>query len=742
MDLTSKFSLDSLAGIQNQLLSEISNTTLLEKTVLQKDVSHSANGFSFSAAGDAGVAIQLFNDADDDNGNTVAEELQIEKAITTKGLAFLNYHLTGKLKGGVSAELADAELGLDVVSEVSHQIFVTHAPTEKLFNSIADDIKDFKLVFDASTLTKLKDWDAVVQQGQGTLDFDATLSVSDSLAPVLSNISKLINASESISLNVEASASLNIAFSIADTFQTIIQRRGSDFYVSIRKDFTSKRAIEGSLGASAKIKNPEIVLEALNAIMDKGEKGITENIEKLRTIAISKLTETQKELLKKGANLIGLDIDNPFNTLYKKYFEKKDEINQKATDYIEATLKIGATYAYEKTVEKKSVLTAMFSPAALKSQHENIIRLRVNEIVKQQKKTAGIKILSYLDLARISITRVMKIGLTFGDFELSQAVRKEDIITREKVVDGDEVIQSAAFSSSKFTTEKLGIFKERINSLSLGGTYRGAPKTPVTMADLDYEFSLQWSENFKKYKQEKIRSAIDFAVTWGILNEDDFDATLKTLRKLLKDKRRFTFSASIKMKTGLFDSIVDNIANITSHQLAMTLAAAVQYADYNGRRTPKQRTDLYYSFFVRYSEEKSPSTIDYDALARILATFLRTNNKVELANFEEGTMNDFNYVTTRWMIEHNYILEQFKAFRAAVNLLNNNVKSFTSFVKSDRLLDNIKAIRLQREFNMRFLGRLIHDMAIADNIGEKVERLMSVDYDDDKGAAQKYIIAK
>jgi hypothetical protein len=742
MDLTSKFSLDKLIGIQNQPLSEISNAPLLKKTPLEKDVSHSAGGFSFSAGGEAGVIIQLFNDADDDNGNTLAEELQIEKAITNSGVAFLNYQVNGKLKGGISAELANVGIGLDIVSEASHQLFVAHAPEETLSKSIAEDIKDFKIAFDASTLNKLKDWDAVVLQAQGAINFEATLSVSDSLTPALSTISKVINASESIQVNIEASASINVAFSIADTFQTIIQRRGGDFYVSIRKDFTSIKSIEGSIGASAQIKNPKVILDALNSILDKGEKGITARIEQLRTIAVSKLTEEQKDLLKKGANLIGVDIENPFNSVYKKYFEKKDEVIEKATKYIEAALKVGATWSYEKAVEKKSVLTAILSPAALKSQHENIMRLRVNEIIKQEKKTTGIKVISYVDLTRISITRVMKFGLSFGDFELSQSVRKEDVVMREKTGDGDEIIQSVSFSSSKFTTEKLGVFKERLNSLSLGGAYRGEPKSPVTMADLDYEFSLQWSENHKKYKQEKIRATIDFAATWGIIKEEDFEDTLKTLRKLLKDKRRFTFSASLKMKSGMFDSIVDNIADITDHQLSLTLAAAVQYADYNGRRTPKQRTDFYYSFFIRYGQEKTPSTIDYNKLASELAQYLRTNNRSELANFEEGTAQDFNYPTTRWMIEHNYILEQFNAFRSAVNILGNNVKSFKSVVNNARFLGNIKAIRLQREFNMRFLGRLVLDMATADNIGDKVERVMSIDYEDDKGNAQKFLIAK
>jgi hypothetical protein len=259
---------------------------------------------------------------------------------------------------------------------------------------------------------------------------------------------------------------------------------------------------------------------------------------------------------------------------------------------------------------------------------------------------------------------------------------------------------------------------------------------------MDYEFSLQWSENYKKYKEEKIRSVVDLAITWGLLKEEQFEVTLKALQKLLKDKRKFTISASLKMDVGVFDSIIDNIAALTEDKIHLTAAESVLYADYYGRRTPTQRAAAFQGFFAAYAKSKPRSDGDFTALIDALAKFLGANSLTrELAAFEDETSKDYNYTTTRRMLEHNSILDEFTSFKSAITLLTNNVKSFKSIVEGERLLPKLKAIRLQPEINVRFLGRLVSELAAADSLDSKVERVMTVDYTED-GEDQKLIIAR
>jgi hypothetical protein len=110
MQLTNKFSFDKIKDIILQPLKDVNNMELLRETV-SKDVSAEYGDFTFSAGGEAGIQIQLFNDVDDDNHDEVAAQLKIENEIKNN-FAFLSYEILGKIKGGLKSDLDYATLGL------------------------------------------------------------------------------------------------------------------------------------------------------------------------------------------------------------------------------------------------------------------------------------------------------------------------------------------------------------------------------------------------------------------------------------------------------------------------------------------------------------------------------------------------------------------------------------------------------------------------------------------------------
>jgi hypothetical protein len=744
MDLTGKFSLKKIEGIFNAPLKDVNNTTLLEES-LEKDVNHQSGAFAFSAGGGIGIKIQLFNDPDDDNDHELAKVLRIEDDIK-KGFVFLGYEVNGKLKGTLKANLDPVALGLSATGEVTHQSFLKHPNTTKLIDGVTKDIKNFKLAFDSGSLKELENYEAVILHSKGALDFDARVSVSDTFTPLLSRISKLIDTAEPVSMKIDLSASVTVTLGISDTFQTVIQRRDvgeqKSYTVSINKEFKSKRHMSGSIGFSAAISNPEVINNTIDSILEKGVEGLTKELDTLKDKALAQLSAKELELLKKGAKLIGVDPEKSSGDLLKAYFDKKDTVVKKIKELVASELKLSLSYTYEKTKETKAVWKGSFTDAAFQKHHEKIVKLQVKELYAEAKTAfSGITLTEYLDLSKINIVRSAKIGFSISAFELSQLVRKEVEFEDEVIADYEGEVQHVSFSSSKFTSEKLGVFKERENSMILAGSHSTAEKPEIFMTNLDYEFSLHWSENYKKLDHAKLKKALDFAVTWGIVDEAKFGEQEVALTNMLRDKEKVKFSAFIKMKKGLFDAIIDDILTISDHQRYNTLAASVPYANYPGRQTPSQRKASYYSLFHEYFKQ-NPATIDYNKLKEVIGKHLRTIGETALADFEEGIASDFDYEPINKVLQFNFVGVQFKNFQNAMEELNNGTKPFQSIIKSPKFLRNLNGMRLQPEFNMRFMGRLILDLSQADGIADAVERTMTIEYKDDKDKDQKFVLAR
>jgi hypothetical protein len=746
MNLTNKFSLDKIKDILLVALKNVNNMELLKESV-SKDVSEEYGEFAFSAGGEAGIQVQLFNDVDDDNNDELAAALEIDQEIK-KEFAFLSYELWGKVKGGVKADLDYAALGLNKVNEISHKSYLKHQNSEPLAQAIAKDVTKFKIAFDWDSVTSLANYEAVSISSKSALDFSAEVSVSDTFTPLLSGISKILNANDAIGVKMDMNASLKVNVNIADFFQTIVQRRDDKdkkcYLINIRKESKSTKQATAALGVTAAISNPEVLMEAISKIIDRGEKGLGTEIEKLKGKAWNKLSDKEKALVEKGAKKIGINTEKPEEDLLKKYGAKRDEIIAKIKALVESELKFSVSFTYEKTKETQSLLKGTFSEEAFRRNFKNVLRLQVKEVYAYAKdKPNEIQITDYLDLTKISITWATKVGFSVADFELSQIVKKSVSFTDQITYDNKknpEEIQFVNFSSSKFTAEKLGIFKERENSMSLSGSYIGEPKADIFMCNLDYSFALSWAENFKNPKDAQVRKVVDFASTWGIIEEKSFNEQLSTISDLLKGRKKVKVSAFLKMKEGDFDSLIDPILKLSDYTFQQALAASVPYADYDGRQNPSVRRDLYYSFFNLYLKQISGSDIDYTKVRDTIVKHLEHNGKTKLARFEE--FGDSKYTPLHKLLEHNFMAFRFKNFQNAIELLNDSKKNFKSIITSARFLQDLNSVRLQPAFNMRFLGRLIWQLSVDKGIDKAVERSLTIEYKDDKDKDNKYVLAR
>ena len=746
MNLTNKFPLEKIKDILLIPLKDLNNLELLKET-LSKDVSEEYGDFTFSAAGEGGIQIQLFNDPDDDNNDAVATELEIDKEINN-GFAFMSYEVFGKVKGGLKGDLDYLALGLSKVNEIAHKSYMKHSNTITLAQAIAKDVLKFKVAFDWDSIANLEDYETVSMWSKGALELDAEISVSDTFTPLISGISKLLNTTGGIGVKLDMSASLKVSINIADFFQTIIQRRDKNgrksYNVTIRKDSKNTKQTSAAFGVAAAISNPEVLMDAINKIIDKGEKGVGSELEKLKGKVWSKLSAKEQGLVETASLAIGLDPKKHADKLLEKYTEKRDSIVAKIKALVESEVKFSVSYTYERTRETQALLKGTFTESGLQACFKNILKLKVKEVYSYTKDNPKeVKVSDYLDLTKISIVKATKIGFSISEFELAQLVKKTLDFEDQVLMDSNnpEEVQSVSFSSGKFTAEKFGVFKERENSIILSGSYSGAPKPDVFMTNLDYELTLHWAETYKNLKDANLRKIVDFAATWDIIEEKSFEEQLSSISKMLKGQKKIKVAAYLKMKEGSFDRIIDPIINLSDYSFQQALAASVPYADYDGRQSPSSRKDLYYSFFNFYLKQESGDTVDYEKVKQMIVRHLETNNKPKLARFEEYGDNN-KYTPLDKLLEFNFMAFRFNRFKTAISLLNDSKKNFQSIIRSAEFLRNLNSVRLQPEFNMRFLGRLILDLSREKGIDEVLERSLTIEYKDDKGKENKYVLAR
>lgn len=746
MDLTSKFSLKRIADVLEKPLSEINNLKLLTEDV-SRDVSYERDDYVLSAEGEAALDVYLFNDADDDNDDALAAALELDEAIE-KGNAFLSYHLKGKVKGGLKGETNYAALHVEKVREVIHCSYLKHSCDELLGDAVTNDVKHFKLAIDRDDVLSLENYEALSIATTGVLDVNASLSVADTFTPMLSGIGSILGTTDTLGVTFSMSASFDVGIQIADDFEVVIQRRDKgnqkQYAVTIRRDSTRSRTMTAALGVDVSVTNPGVLMKVIDAIIDGGEKNVLARIERLEEKAWDSLSTREKAFVEKASNSIGLDYEKIKDNLFEKYKAKRDEVTEKIAGYVEAGLKFSVAHTYEKTVEKQSLLKCVLKETAMKRCFEDVIRFQATKVYNDLKKTPGdAAVLEYADLTRISIARSFKIGVSVGDFELSQQVKRTVEFEDQLMYDGGnkEEVQLVNFNTTSFTAEKLGIFKQRENSLSITGSYQGERRDVVRMADLDFGFSLQWSETFKTLKAYQLKEVVDFAVTWGILDEASSEEKLEELSEVFGGRKRVKVSAFLSLKEGAFDALINPLATLGEYAFCRALAASLPYADYDGRSVPSDRADLYYSFFVRYLKERSGSTIDYDKeVSDVISQHLIKNERKSLAEFERN--GDNRYETLASVLEHNFMPFQFKRFRIAIEKLNDDRKDFRSVLKSPEFTRNLHSFRLQPDFNMRFMGRLVWELCRERGIEDVLGRSLVVDWKDDKGEDQRYVLAK
>ncbi|MEJ0029095.1 MAG: hypothetical protein WDO15_01420 [Bacteroidota bacterium] len=732
-----------LVGLATTPLINVTDNPVFEKKI-NKDVEESSGNFELKANANSSVKVKLFNDKDDDTDDNLATDLQLDNTIIA-GDAFLSYDLSCELASSIALTAKELELGISASGHVRHVTFKRHKNTELLAAAIANDLLDLNSIVSAQSITNLKDEETVALFTTASFEFKGTFKIAESFTPVLSALSKLIGTASPIKASIDLSASFSGSVAIKDDLAIIIQcteNAGTkSFIIDIKKDYSKDLSLGGSLGAVASFDNPEVIEDRIVELIGQGEKFVIEKAEQLRNVV--PVTDEQIKTIKAAALKLGIDIDGKIEDIKKKYFDKKDDVIEKIKNVLNANITLAATFEYKKQMSRQSLLHGRFTAPAISEQFKSILRAKVLDIYEASKNTGkGITEIEVFQKESISITRTTKFGLSIGDiFELSDTIQKAEKLTQE--IKGDPLgeYQEVQLSSSKVLTKKMGSFQTRVNSMVLDGEVKSNSINAPKVKDIQFGFSIKWSENYKKLPEFTFKSIMDFGMAWEIFDKTFYTNELNAQKGLIK--RKVNFSAVLSIKNGSFNKIMGDMANVTDQKIAEIVSGALPWGTYFGRGTPGERVDAYKVYAVRLANRKVP--IDYDdsrnevseELSKLSSAYgpLATFEAQDRPNNPNRQVADVFWVNAFPYHFKNSFLDSIK------DILNNGDSLVENFFK-DRLSAQMMKIGIKDELNIRFLGLMILSLSTATMKQNEIERTLVIDYTDDAGVAQKIVYAK
>lgn len=709
-------------------LGEIDQKVIIEKS-LEKAFEDDKAGFSIGVSASAGADLRLFNDSEDDDNEKLTQKLNFDSQLDEH--AFLNYNLHGSISAKAGAEAKFIKIGVEAEKEVLLRYYSKHERDTALGMAIAQDVGRFKFIFSgADSLIQLQNSEAVAMTCNGKISISSEVQISDVYTAALSKFSKLLNLSGALKVEIGSSASLSFNSEIEDAFEIIIQRIADrdandtvkGLKVGIHKSKSSSYQASAALkvGVSFDEDSQGQLKQVFNGLLNGVENGLNEKLDKILGTG-DEPSEEDKGVLHRAAGLFDIDPDLEADKLKQQIAEKRESVEKQVNKVIQAKLEFGLSFTYSRVEEEETLFSALFNDARFSECIKDIRSLNVDALLEAGKKD-GVELTSYEKIQKLDIKRGNKIGLSVLGLTLSKEVEKNYSIDKHEILKGDQVMARVSeYEMGKTVSVKAGKGGQT-NSLLFGaGMPDYVEKGSVLKNSLfDYDFGLIWNYiDNNKTKPDELKAILDFAQCWGIISSEDFAEKYHELEdSLVKGDKRISYSMHLKIDRGDFNALVGEIAELSDDTWAGILAEAVPYADIKGRETMKDRKFLYKQFWGVYLRGNN-NVVDEKSVARMISQSVGEQGFDDLSRYEsdEDGSSFYDRYTLVNLIRTNAIGRQIGNFQDAIKMLHAGWESsYTEVLEEKKFKKDLIEIKIQDEFNMRVLGRMVCQLATANNI--------------------------
>ncbi len=750
MDLTKIIPKVALSVLDNTKLSDYQQYEIINSFV-EKEASHGNGKINFEILAGAGVAINLFNDTKDDDEIELAKNLKYD-ALTDKK-AILYYHLGGQFEAGAGFDTDLLKFGFNANQQLAFGAFHVHDNQQTIKKAVLEDAIGFKLFIDQDHVLSLKDNEALTMIRDGGIEANLEVGLSDVTTLGLSQISNLLNLSEALNIQIDQGVQLEIGLSIKDNFQAIVQRRKNTYWVSINKSVQKGVHAGVALEIGVEITNPEVVDQLFSNVLGSIEKGLDKKLDKVLSKATSTLNNSDRELLIRAAELLKLeDLANEnASKLQAKVREKADAFKKKATDIVRNKVKIAAGFSYSRIKKTTALFQANFTANGIKRFHKKVVGFQLERLFDASLKNneKDITHVQFEEFTELDIKKSSKFGFSIGQFGLQQKVEKFHSIDKHRSFkEGKGLKKVTEYVVGKSTYEQLGRLI-RTNSMIIGATmdkYMGIDET-IRCSDFDYDMTLAWkTRDGGITKSQELRQWLDFAMCWGIIQPRELEKKFNELEEIIvKSKiKKIEYEAHLKVPLGLFDMFIDDIAAISNQKLAIILAESVPYVNIKGRLSLNERRTFYTDFWKSFLETND-RLVDVERLQLFLRDYFIDRQLDDLAFFEkgEGNFEFYGGYSIAKMIGNNFIHRDFFDFQHYIKkLFNQFERDYTKVLEDQTFIKNLQGYRIQPEFNMRFMGRLLHHISINNKAVDRMESALQIKLTEKVNGKDVIIISK
>ncbi|BDD02865.1 hypothetical protein [Aureibacter tunicatorum] len=741
------------------------------------DVPFGGDDFNFNMAVDAGFSVFLINShtKSGENVKEIVEDHWKDVDGFFEGHGLLAYRLKGSVDIGVAGTIGSVGIGIDANAMAMHTYMSKHPLDLQIKDAVKKDLSYFLTIFKAEDICNLEIGEALYLSAGGSLSIGVEISAEEVFTGSLSLVSKAIDLDGKLGLTADASLGVKFNAGISGEYDLkIIRTSDTQYKVSLFKG----RKIDGGGSIGLSIEAGVADESDMEKLVDKVFEGIDKEVfqpineewEKAHDKATGWLGAEAVEVAQKANELLKLtnDID-PFDksVFESKYNEYRNDIKEKLVEALKKKVELGLGMELNAMKSKEALFEAVYSAEGIREDHDALIRFDINRLCDKPVSSRKFELTKLLNREITEVKRSRQIGLKCGNIGFFASRGKERTHILERLIEGTSAERYKVSCNEQTIRKKYGAWKDTAEyTLCLNANMDDyvSSESEISLQDFDYELSLFHKAEENKLSDKEIKAMVDWAITWDILPQDSFDLQVEKVKKELDGIKKIKYELSLGIDSmdssisgSAFTRIMKAIPDLVDYHYAQALAQALPYAEYNdmkGRDTMGERSLCYLGFWQQYLANYgkiletggfTPDDIHEEIGKMLYKHFSGPLNRKDLANFEDTSSegyDKYNAERVADLLKFNHIYKECSQIKGVfgdfMELWENDDHYEKPINKFFKRLGN--RLDFQNDFNCRFFGRLLLNVAIDNGLESQLQRGIKITYEKD-GEQKSLVLA-
>ncbi len=599
---------------------------------LTKDFSITTDGVTFTAKAGTGATIALFRAPGGADPDGLVVDPKAEKGdddalppplSVAPGRALLKYRCGVNLAATAGKKLADWGFNIDAKAESAFAFYSDHAQAVRLSHAARYDLDDFKHPFSVDELRTLEAGDAVAWTVSGQLSAQLTFNAADLVAGNFSLLRQALDGAGLVKGTFSAGVKVKATARASDTFIVCFSRDSHPgILVSVRKARTRQLGAGIAADLTVEFARDEDTAGLIDEVFQKLLQADQSVIDSIRAKAgYDDLGGNERFVVDQLIDQLPgkaavTDRLKTFKALVKR-------LEKAVRQGLENKLTAAWTYDYQRVSADETVLVARLGDSALARFHDDLLRLRLDEILAAARSAdPEVDVQRLLQKRTDTVTHTWGFSLGFGRFTFggkeSRTLRR--VVRRN--LDGHERLLFEGVRRRDFDTSW------QLTGHAVCGFEAAMREFKARPAPGDFDFTLKlgWELENLSSSNTRLGEALDEAAQLGAIADTPRLARAQALQRDL-DLARWTDAkliASLELDADATARFMELAGNLPFDVKVQAFGSALAWLcpggkeETRGRETSDLRRALYAGIFANIFNE----TDSADSAQRIHASHL------------------------------------------------------------------------------------------------------------------------